>query len=259
MPENVDFPKITYILGAGCSVEDDVSLVNNFFQLAFKKIEPLLQDSQKERFKKIREYRDEILPGANIEQLFSYIDLMRSLYSNDTPKYNELNQLRNDLFYLIVKTIGKNIIERRSVNYKNFLRNHIEKNKNPTYINPIISFNWELLLDNIIFNPGIYRIADIIPVDYGANFKMIDDNGEPRDVVRSSSYKVLKLHGSLNWLYCEQCRTRFFVFGEKITIPIWEGHAKSCPNCEKPLNPIIVPPTFQKFDSKTGISLLNEI
>lgn len=247
--------KTVYILGAGCSVEDDVPLVDNFFQIAFQKINGNLTRSQDKKFRAVRSFREEVLPGSNIEQLLGYIDLKLILHDNDSVIRRKFLILRRQLLYLIFKTIGENIIQGRSENYKNFLRNHLNYN----LINDVtvISFNWELLLDNIIFEP-LFRLENLC-VDYGTDFEMIKEDGLLISAYRGSSYKLLKLHGSMNWMCCWKCHKRFFAFADKIIIPFFEKRTFKCPNCGGHLYPLIVPPTFQKFKRRFEFNFLRDI
>lgn len=250
--------KTVFILGAGCSQEDNVPLVNDFFEIAFEKILDgnTLNSSEKERFEKIRNLRENLLPGSNIEELFSYIDLRKNLFPDISP--SELEKIRNDLLYVIAKTIKENVIHKKSAIYKKFKENHLNKYEHPT----IISFNWDLLADNVLFPPGImFDVAGIFEADYGSDFLNIDDSNNVYKTNRNTYCTLLKLHGSLNWLYCSKCKkdNKYFIYGRKAAVDMMEGIDKKCPKCGRDLTMLMVPPTIQKIEDGGILTLLGSI
>ena len=158
---------------------------------------------------------------------------------------------------MIAKTIEKNIIATTSKNYENFLKNHLQNMEKPT----VISFNWELLADNVLFaQNSMDHFSDVYSVDYGADFIRIDERGI-RQNNRVALYSLLKLHGSLNWMHCPKCvhNNLFFVYGGKPAIPILEGELIQCPKCKRCLKSVIVPPSFQKIGEGNELSFLSYI
>jgi len=258
MVNTQDHKNIVYILGAGCSREDNVPLVNEFLDVSFKKVLPDLNMYDAKRFKNVKNFRNEVLPDSNVEELFSYIDFERIVktYGN---KYN-LNNLRKDLLYVIAKTIEKVIRKGGSTIYENFWENHIVKSKSYHAIT-IITFNWDLLLDNILLSSPSFFIDGIPENYYGTSFSYMGDGRESYNRVPNSSLKLLKLHGSLNWLFCKNCKenNKFFVIGKKPAVKVLEGFGMKCPNCGNDLDTLIVPPTFQKIEEGGIISALSDI
>ena len=127
----------------------------------------------------------------------------------------------------------------------------------------IISTNWDIILDNEIFRQIDQRKGAI---DYGCQITGIDNNNRiiPPLVAKAKGYytvKLLKIHGSLNWLNCPNCNRIFASKSEKIAIPN-EFYQQSCKICSKQsydreeqkvgiqLEPNIILPTFLKsFDN----------
>lgn len=61
---------------------------------------------------------------------------------------------------------------------------------------------------------------------------------------------LLKIHGSLNWLYCPTCSQLDCFAGEKIVAQIAHDPMPiTCEMCQEPRVPIIIPPTFFKVMS----------
>jgi hypothetical protein len=62
----------------------------------------------------------------------------------------------------------------------------------------IVTFNWDTLLDRVLYDSGSWNPQD----GYGANFQGFFVNGwqPPRHRIEPSKWRLLKLHGSTNWL-----------------------------------------------------------
>ena len=81
--------KTAYILGAGCSSEDGVPLVNNFFPKIVELLETELKnDREIEKFKKIIKFKNALFSDFNIEEFFSIIDFYISIDVNFKPEYD---------------------------------------------------------------------------------------------------------------------------------------------------------------------------
>jgi hypothetical protein len=62
--------------------------------------------------------------------------------------------------------------------------------------------------------------------------------------------QLLKLHGSLNWLYCPTCNAMDLFPGEKIVTRLaHDAPNLVCQTCKEPRLPIVIPPTFFKVMS----------
>jgi len=251
MPKQ-DKPNIVFILGAGCSQEDQVPLVSDFFDISFNKVMRHLPENERIKFENILNFRENFLPGSDIEQLFSYIDLERYLFPQEINR--NLNNIRKDLMFVIAKTIEQNIISGHSQNYKNFYDRHLHGLDKPT----VITFNWELLADNTFFEQGVHEwLGENFLIDYGADFHRLVGNTSQNIDREEAPVKLLKLHGSLNWLHCKTCpqNNLFFIPYEKIM----PGVSIPCPTCNNPLDTIMVPPSFQKIEQGSELSFLSAI
>jgi NAD-dependent SIR2 family protein deacetylase len=65
----------------------------------------------------------------------------------------------------------------------------------------IISLNWDTIIDNFLFNK---TFSDDIIVDYCTDCYNID-TGKVINRKSENKIKLLKLHGSINWLICRNC------------------------------------------------------
>lgn len=116
-----------------------------------------------------------------------------------------------------------------------------------------ISTNYDILIDNALSN--LYRSNyGKKELDYSIDFTNFD---KPNDWKRPSvdAIKLLKLHGSLNWLYCPSCSSVTLTQYEKGIMSLLEDrHQAKCDNCNTIRMPIIVPPTFYKDMSNIFLS-----
>ncbi|EHP85483.1 hypothetical protein [Methanotorris formicicus] len=62
---------------------------------------------------------------------------------------------------------------------------------------------------------------------------------------RKKPVLLLKPHGSLNWLYCPTCNSMELTPKRKGSIEAFYKN-KICKECETPMEPVIIPPTFYK-------------
>lgn len=104
-----------------------------------------------------------------------------------------------------------------------------------------VSLNYDIIIDNVI-----ERVTNEIP-DYRVSFS-------PEPHRNGASWEpcvtLLKLHGSLNWLFCTVCNTLSLFSGRKAAAELpgapWGFR---CSACHEIQIPIIIPPTFFKVMS----------
>ena len=103
-----------------------------------------------------------------------------------------------------------------------------------------ISFNYDLLIDNSL------RTSLNVDPDYAVSFR----SGANPSPAGSQQPILLKIHGSLNWLFCPTCNQLDCYPGEKIVAEIAHNPMRmTCATCQEPRVPILVPPTFFKVMS----------
>jgi len=114
-----------------------------------------------------------------------------------------------------------------------------------------ISLNYDILIDNALTEANATFDRDL---DYGVHFQNFDLASSGRNEWRKprpgKSSLLLKLHGSLNWLYCPTCVTLTLTPKEKGVIRlIYEPSLACCGSCGTVATPIVIPPTFFKVMS----------
>jgi NAD-dependent SIR2 family protein deacetylase len=108
----------------------------------------------------------------------------------------------------------------------------------------VISFNYDILMDNALRNSG--KLTDC---GYLVPFQKASDGQEwKRSEDVPSEVVLLKLHGSMNWLRCSYCGSYFLTRSEKMG-PWYVSLPKQCPTCRESgtyLERVIIPPLLTK-------------
>jgi NAD-dependent SIR2 family protein deacetylase len=158
----------------------------------------------------------------------------------------DINSTRENIHYLIsrmfdyllqhdskkeyINKFANNLVNKASVRIDN---NY--KNKDPV---SVISTNWDILLDNSIKSAIDKNYADKAVVDYCcyvSSHRPDDETVMPGlEMLGRGGFnvKLLKLHGSLNWLQCPRCQRVYVDFFNKIAMMHFTNKVK-CRHCEK--------------------------
>ena len=295
-----DEGKIVYVLGAGFSIPagapTQAQILRDIFNLdvASERIGKAKARLQKFLEDDLRIKQEDISKVA-LEDVYTPID--RCVADGTALKSRsaaELAQIREDLGYLISKAISSRIMRRQesepsvSPYIRDFAQYIVAKaakrgelaTNTPTADHvreydplSIISLNWDILLDNQLHwsleerHPGMFGDYDPFGVvDYCCYVSSLDA-GDPR--IRSGLWslgcrgynvKLLKLHGSMNWLQCPNCQRLFLQFGVKEEILERVGNAR-CRHCQKSgydnlLAGSLIMPTFLKDLTNFQIKLV---
>jgi hypothetical protein len=262
----MSFRKNVYVLGAGFSADAGAPLMNNFFSRARNlKDDPGSGLSPQERdiFGRVVQYRfdlDKALAKVlvdleNIEQLFSFLEMELQLSPLSAAT------LRNDMTYLIARTLEatsnghlptqvNKLLTRAAgggwlpysfdgnqyeffVGYVSGLWNPAKQNGGQS-VDSVISFNYDLVLEREMSGIGVRPVYECTGAAYYEGF--------PEARV---GLKLLKMHGSVNWLLCQRCDVLWAFAPERAKVP--EVPGALCPSCKQlGLSTLIVPPTWNK-------------
>jgi len=138
-----------------------------------------------------------------------------------------LVELREKIYSLIIIAIKEKLnsaTEHKA--YVNVFAKYLVAQMKPRMINKdhdpvaVISTNWDILLDNSI-KRAIEQDDHNGVVDYCCYISSLEDDDTIKPglwALGKGKYnvKLLKLHGSLNWLHCPKCQRLFVAFYEKI-------------------------------------------
>jgi NAD-dependent SIR2 family protein deacetylase len=159
----------------------------------------------------------------DIEEVMTVLDIGKA-----TPK------ARRQLLDLIALTLDKIIYGTPCQHHKRLVNSLRDEDV-------IITFNWDLLVDNIVAlqHPG--------GPDYWANL-LEPLSGMPSPVRAPGSVpRILKLHGSMNWMTCRRCRKSFaHILQGKTAAQYHAGEKVRCQRCNATTEPLMIPPTLLK-------------
>lgn len=120
----------------------------------------------------------------------------------------------------------------------------------------VMSFNYDILMDNALRYSGM-----LTDCGYLVPFQQVNDGQKwTRSDDAPSSVLLLKLHGSMNWLHCFYCGSRFLMRSEKMGA-WYTSIPRECPNCKMSaayLERVIIPPLLTKNYSDQPINYLWE-
>lgn len=282
--------KTVYILGAGFSADANAPMQNKIVEEIFK-----LNKSKPNRFNqdKIEQFKsflnstlyipEDLHSSIPLEDIFTPLD--RCIADNvsfrnlDVIKVKEIREI---VYYLIgvtlkelltynnekeyinkfAKFLFKNCIDRKDLGYKNSDTDKVA----------VISTNWDILLDNSLnklVNDYTRETNKKAVVDYCCHISSFNEhnhNIKPGlEILGQGGFniKLLKLHGSYNWLQCPRCLRVYIDFDQKIVVDQYNLREK-CRHCNTNfgthdshiLTSNLIMPTFLKDFSNPQYKLI---
>ncbi len=202
-------------------------------------------------WQEIYKFIREKLSGVTLEDIFTILD--KAVVSNEHIQGYNLSKiiaLREDIIFCIIRLFVAELSDYKydtSV-YIEFVKKILNlrfkegQEKDPV---SIITLNWDALLD-IYFNEVIktdkkYENArlDYCIYDYEYDHfceKKGEEKPIPSTLLKNLNYfniKYIKLHGSMNWLICKNCRRLFYSVDEYIALKEFEKNSPQCPFCKE--------------------------
>jgi len=262
------YDKNVFILGAGASVGAGAPVLNDFLKKARELLDnpkSPLESEERAAFKRVFEWRGRIYPVLrflkidleNIENLFSLVDMSYQLGLEDTE------DARNDLIKLVSRALELTVkfsrydyegdrvtADRTYFSFVELLKEWAPKeNGGKSEFDSIITLNYDIACDQAFH-------AQQVLFTYG----------DPWTKANNSGYKLLKLHGSINWGICShpQCDYKKADMGFSYYTPIpgtdysymeptQRIYSIRCEKCGRTLTPFIVPPTWNKVAYSEGL------
>lgn len=243
------------ILGAGASASDGAPLQNKLFKEFFdyysqnnvwNSEEQVIIDFFEEFWGiDINNYQNRNVLFPTFEECLGVLDLACSR-GESLKGYNEkkINDVRNALIFLIGKILDEKL-RREMIHHKDLVTRLKDegKLKQTTFI----SLNYDIIIDN-----ALIEVYPDYHLDYGIDFVNFERGNNWKKPKKNKSVLLLKLHGSLNWLYCPTCSHMELTPKEKGAVNAFYN-AEKCRSCETPMKPVIIPPTFYKEMSNPSI------
>lgn len=241
--------KEVFILGSGFSkaIHNDMPLLNELTDLVIGRIEE--EDSI---FKNIYEEYVKNRSIGNFEEILTYI------YQDFPWKSEEEKHLLYSLYIRLAKIVTEVIEEKQetSVEKELLAKEYIKKFLN--YLNDtkanVISLNYDTLLEDL----SVAELKPIVDINYTDLYQIPIAYPKSRTTggfgaTDYETYKLLKLHGSINWYYSATKEKTF----EQIYLSIGSKKEREL----KDLVPVIIPPVLDKtgfFEHSTIKFIWNE-
>lgn len=246
--------KTVYIIGAGFSVEAGAPTQASLLLEALRLFEENSNNYNPQRFETFKNflidqlgYSEDKLYQVELEDIFTPLD--RCLTESSQFRgigLDKIMAVREAVFHVVGRTIQLILNETGSskqyINeFARFLTDKSSTRKNNCYRSndpvSVISTNWDILLDNSIHQSIVDREYDAV-VDYCCYISSRDEFDESikpgLEKLGQGGFnvKLLKLHGSLNWLQCPRCMRLYSRFSSKDGILDYENR-ESCRHCDK--------------------------
>jgi NAD-dependent SIR2 family protein deacetylase len=245
--------KTVYILGAGFSVQAGAPTQAKLLSETFRLYEDNNDNFDAQKFSIFTEFllnqlniEDRNFQNVELEDIFTPLD--RCLSDNSQFRGVGLEKImvvRDSVFYVIGRTLQ--LVLNNTAQSKNYIdafaryltnKSSVRENNKYRTVDPVsvISTNWDILLDNSIYNEIVSSKRNAV-VDYCCyiSSKDQDDDSIKPGLEKLGeggfNVKLLKLHGSLNWLQCPRCIRLYARFSRKISMTNFENPV-SCRHCD---------------------------
>jgi hypothetical protein len=260
--ENSNVQKRVYFLGAGASKASDFTLptMNEFFRE---------EDFKNGNYDNLHAFTKKVFPNANISELnledvITCLELSVDKFGvfGEHPE-SYLYEARREFSLYVRERLTYPPIKEEDRQERYWCRNHKVLFKQLTDHDSIITLNYDLIIEHTLFEISRNCEGGLLRRSYNilGRTLYVDSGDRPslyHTDVRLGHY--LKLHGSINWIYCANptCGNHQLLF------PNWIGSKGTqnslgdpCILCGSPLVSVIIPPTMNKtFDEypKLGLS-----
>lgn len=213
LPIQNDQPKVVFLFGAGASYGDGVPLQADLVPLFLRDDDPQLQRS--EIGNRVRNFlianfscNDQC---PTLEEVFGFLNylILNDLSLSKEWTVAEMIRIKSDLAKLIHYLVSKSTS--KSLNFGKFWQTIARINKRVG----VISTNYDTLLDESfdqIYNQCLIDYClDLVNYRYSEEshpFNWWVNPAAPTQIFNSvvpTRIKLIKLHGSLNWKYCNCC------------------------------------------------------
>lgn len=261
---------VVFVLGAGASHPDGVPLQRDMLptiisgrinEIENSEIGKIVTEFIKDNF----EYNATTNQYPQLEAVFGFIDYFIQQNESLSSKYT--NEKIRDIKEYLIKLIHYvvNIQTDKRSHYYHLFWKTIKKNNSNT---SIITLNYDTLLEqafDFLFKNHGYIDYCIPLMNYERlpelrNFNFWINPREPVSVDKDNnpiSYKIIKLHGSLNWKYCKCCNQTLLTPWDRMidlnkgkflgyTYPENKEYEFLCPIDGTEFQTLIMPPTYLK-------------
>lgn len=192
-------------------------------------------------------------PVPPLENIFTMIDLSSGTGHALGPRYQpkRLRALRRLLIFRVFSILDRRY--KHSETIDQLLKGLYAFDPNTSFV----VLNWDIVLERHLEDGELQR-----RIGYGVNELPWYGNAHSK----SAQVKIIKVHGSANWVYCDSCRQIYFDRYRKLAMhiragissgdlrlfdPFWDieqNHERmaSCPECNSPVGPHIATFSYRK-------------
>ena len=257
------------VLGAGASKSDGAPMQDELVRVFYENINQGgihdgFRDLLLEYFKKFWDidrsnYTTRVLPSFEecigiLDLAYLRKDVIKNAQSSlifdhhDVFDENLIDEIRVALKFLISYSITKRLYPFQAMppnNHSTLIGNILKLQDEEIRKIVFISLNYDLLIDDAL--RGHFFRKFYVDFDY-----MWDINKGDWDTYTNINQKteipLFKLHGSLNWLYCPVCHSKYLTLNSSAYFIYMtpQDTQFQCRDCGNRLEPIIIPPTFYK-------------
>ncbi len=249
--------KTAIFLGAGASAADGAPVQSALFKTYFSskniKRQPVIFDELSKLFKAMFDI-DLKKPLKKIafptfEEALGILDLSEMRresfrnfdFAGAAPGRNKVQLLRLYLILVMAQAIADGLKRGGQTHHMQLVKSLKSQGLYGETI--FVSTNYDLLIDDALG----------WEVDYGVRFIGAHSFGSQEKPMAKA--KLLKLHGSLNWLYCPVCNN-LNSYETKVVLSLMHDNkpVTRCQFCKAVMSHVIVPPTFYKDMSRVFLS-----
>lgn len=243
--------EVVFVFGAGASKAESAPATSQLLPEAF---EVLTHEAKVDHLKTYihdfyhtNKQDPDLIPS--FEDILGLLDVALQRQECFSEKWNreEIPKLKEDLLYTVCNILHEKL-KRKGKIHRTFINNlYSDKNEIPSkYV--FLSLNYDILLDNALAELRSTRDFDL---DYGIKFRNFGkDWFRPR---QERAILLLKLHGSLNWIWCPTCNSVAVGRGRKIVLEIWTEFTE-CEDDQTLQEPLIILPAWHKSYENAHIS-----
>jgi len=212
----------TFVLGAGFSKCADLPLQAEFSSLLLSEefntdIDKVITQAMKEFLRDVFDWHEgRELPS--FEDIFTCIDLSAGTGHHLGIKYTPkvLRAIRRMAIYRIFSVLDRKFSTSEDIN--KLLRSFCTS-VNPASRCSFVVLNWDIVLEK-----HLRQLDPAVTIDYCCPCY---DWNNPDTPMRPVGIPVCKMHGSSNWVYCDNCKSLFFDLNEKLSFHTKAGLIKS--------------------------------
>jgi len=271
---------VVFVLGAGASHPDGVPLQRDMLPMIIaggieeienSEIGKIVTEFIRDNF----EYNQKANLYPQLEAVFGFIDYF--IQQNESLNSKYTNYKIRDIKEYLIKLIHYvvNLQTEKPSHYYHLFWKSIQKNSSNT---SIITLNYDTLLEqafDFLFKSHGYidyciQLMNYEPLPEMQNFNFWINPREPVAISANENpipYKIIKIHGSLNWKYCNCCNQILLTpWDRKIdlnkgkflgyTYPEKQEYEFLCPIDRTEFQTLILPPTYLKTIHHPAISHL---